>query len=131
MGNVLKSPVNEPAFDVVHPVSRRPVVPRTSNADLPGLAGKKIALVWDYLFRCDDVFRLVKERFPTERSGVEFVDHEVFGDIHGPGVEPALRISTRYPSVTSSMKSGVVMSTAFASGVLAIACASSLSRSWW
>jgi hypothetical protein len=74
--------VNEPSFDVVHPVSRRPVVARTSNSDLPGLTGKKIALVWDYLFRGDDVFRLVQERFQAEGSGVEFVDHEVFGDIH-------------------------------------------------
>jgi hypothetical protein len=83
MGNAVESPVNEPSFDVVHPVSRRPVVARTSNADLPALTGKKIALVWDYVFRGDDVFRLVKERFHAERSGVEFVDHEVFGDIHG------------------------------------------------
>jgi hypothetical protein len=83
MGTVLKSHVSEPSFDVVHPVSRRPVAARTSNADLPGLAGKKIALVWDYLFRGDDVFRLVKERFQAERSGVEFVGHEVFGDFHG------------------------------------------------
>jgi hypothetical protein len=82
MGDALKSRVNEPSFDVVHPVSRRPVVARTSNADLPGLTGKKIALVWDYLFRGDDVFRLVKERFHAGRSRVEFVDHEVFGDIH-------------------------------------------------
>ena len=84
MDNAPNSRVNEPAFDIVHPVSRRPVVARTSTADLPGLAGKKIALVWDYLFRGDDVFRLVKERFCAERSGVEFVDHEVFGDILGP-----------------------------------------------
>jgi hypothetical protein len=83
MGNALKPHANEPSFDVVHPVSQRPVVARTSNADLPGLAGKKIALVWDYLFRGDEVFRLVKERFQAERSGVEFVDYEVFGNIHG------------------------------------------------
>lgn len=82
MGNELKPPVNEPSFDVLHPVSRRPVVARTSNPDLPGLTGKKIALVWDYVFRGDDVFRLVKERFQAKLSGVEFVDHEVFGDIH-------------------------------------------------
>lgn len=83
MGKALMSHENEPSFGVVHPVSRRPAVARTSNAGLPGLAGQKIALVWDHLFRGDDVFRLVKERFHAERSGVEFVDHEVFGDIHG------------------------------------------------
>lgn len=83
MGNALKSDGNEPSFEVVHPVSRRPVMARTSNADLPGLSGKKIALVWDYVFRGDHVFRLVKERFQAERLGVQFVDHEVFGDIHG------------------------------------------------
>lgn len=80
MGNVLRSPADEPSFDVVHPVSRRPFVARTSNPDLPGLAGQKIALVWDYLFRGDDVFRMVKERFHSE---AEFVDYEVFGDVHG------------------------------------------------
>lgn len=74
--------MSEPSFDVVHPVSRRPAVATTSNADLPGLTGKKIALVWDYVFRGDDVFRIVKERLRAGRS-VEFVDHEVFGDIHG------------------------------------------------
>lgn len=83
MGNVLRSPADEPSFDVVHPVSRRPLVARTSNADLPGFAGRKIALVWDYLFRGDDVFRLVKERFQSGQSGAEFVDYEVFGDVHG------------------------------------------------
>lgn len=86
MGNAPESHVNEPSFDVVHPVSRRPAMARTSAVGLSGLEGKKIALVWDYLFRGDDVFRLVKERFGTERSGVgrsgaEFVDYEVFGDI--------------------------------------------------
>jgi hypothetical protein len=83
MDNAPNSLVNEPSFDVVHPVSRRPVVARSSTADLPGLTGKKIALVWDYLFRGDEVFRLVKERFHAEQPGVEFVDHEVFGNIHG------------------------------------------------
>src|ERR1700760_1046114 len=93
MGNALESHANEPAFAVVHPVSRRPAVARASagqtgagpasNAGLPSLAGQKIALVWDYLFRGDDVFRLVKERFGAGRSGTEFVDYEVFGDIHG------------------------------------------------
>ena len=83
MGNTLESPVGaSPRLLSFHPVSRCPVVARTSNADLSGLTGKKIALVWDYLFRGDDVFRLVKERFRAERPGVEFVDHEVFGDIH-------------------------------------------------
>ena len=47
MGNALRSPADEPSFDVVHPVGRRPAVARTSNADLPGLAGQKIALVWE------------------------------------------------------------------------------------
>jgi len=90
MGNVPKSPVNEPSFEVVHPVSRRPVVAMTSTAGLSGLAGKKIALVWDYLFRGDDVFRLVKERFQAERPGVEFVDHDAFGDIGDIGGQDEL-----------------------------------------
>ena len=99
MGNALESHVNEPAFGVVHPVSRRPAVAQAGagqagNADLPSLAGQKIALVWDYVFRGDDVFRLVKERFGTGQSGTEFVDYEVFGDIHGHD-EPLDRLPAR------------------------------------
>jgi hypothetical protein len=85
MGHAPESAGNEPSFDVVHPVSRRPAVARAGNAGLPGLAGRKIALVWDSLFRGDDVFRLVRERFQATAPGVEFVGHEVFGDISQEG----------------------------------------------
>jgi hypothetical protein len=84
MGQAAKSAGNEPAFDVVHPVSRRPAVARSGNAGLPGLAGRKIALIWDSLFRGDDVFRLVAGHFKATAPGVEFIGHEVFGDISQP-----------------------------------------------
>ena len=82
MGNVVQPLVNEPMFGVVHPVSRRPVV-RTSNAGLARPSRQEDRAGVGLPLPGDDVFRLVKERFQAERSGMEFVDHEVFGDIHG------------------------------------------------
>lgn len=82
MENASTSHVDEPCFHVVHPAGRRPVVTHANTSGLGELTGKRIALVWDYLFRGDDIFRLAKERFTADWSDVEFVDYETFGNIH-------------------------------------------------
>lgn len=63
---------------------------RTVRATIPDndrpatLDGRRIAFIWDYLFKGPEVFdairRDVLKRFPR----AAFVDYEVFGDIHGP-----------------------------------------------
>ncbi len=47
------------------------------------LAGKKIALLWDYLFRGDEVFDAIKEEFTKRFPEVTFVDWKEFGNTHG------------------------------------------------
>ncbi len=70
-------------YDAVWPRGERNVkasalAPRPST-----LAGKKIALLWDYIFKGDVVMNELaaglKERFP----GVQFVHWDEFGNIHG------------------------------------------------
>ena len=72
----------EARYDVVWPRGQRqtgitPLAPR--HADLNG---KKIAQLWDYVFRGDEVFELLeeglRERFPT----IEFVNFSEFGSTH-------------------------------------------------
>ena len=72
----------EPRYDVVHPLGHHTGKTYKANLALPEFDGKKIAFVWDYLFRGDDVFAVAKERFSAEHAGMEFVDYEVFGNIH-------------------------------------------------
>jgi len=48
------------------------------------LGGKRVALLWDYLFKGDEVFThlqtYIRERFPD----VEFIHWDEFGNTHGP-----------------------------------------------
>lgn len=71
-------------YDVVWPRGERNVAVSALAPRLKSLAGKKVALMWDYIFKGDVVMNELaaglKERFP----GIEFVHWDEFGNIHGP-----------------------------------------------
>jgi hypothetical protein len=48
----------------------------------PSLEGKTIAFLWDYLFRGDQVFRILEEGLKERFPGVRFIGHEAFGNTH-------------------------------------------------
>ena len=50
---------------------------------LDTLAGKKIAFLWDYLFRGDEIFDTLAEALKQRYPGVTFVDYREFGNTHG------------------------------------------------
>lgn len=75
-----------------NPVDRHQVVwPRgVSLADAipnaerpPTLEGKTVAFTWDYLFRGDEIFAILKEGLQKQYPGIRFVDYDVFGNTHG------------------------------------------------
>lgn len=47
------------------------------------LAGKKIAFVWDYLFRGDEIFPILERELRSRFPGVRFVSYDEFGSTHG------------------------------------------------
>mgnify|MGYP001579263855 CR=1 FL=1 len=47
------------------------------------IAGKKIALLWGYLFRGEDVFGVLEKALKARYPGVEFVNWREFGSTHG------------------------------------------------
>jgi hypothetical protein len=57
----------------IKPLARRP----------ESLAGKKIAFLWDFLFRGDAVFKLLQQELEKRYPGVTFVDWSEFGNTHG------------------------------------------------
>lgn len=50
---------------------------------LETLAGKKIALLWGYLFRGDEVFGTLQQALRHKYPKVSFVNWAEFGSIHG------------------------------------------------
>jgi hypothetical protein len=50
---------------------------------LTSLEGKKIAFVWDYLFRGDEIFPILQKELSARYPGISFVSHDEFGSTHG------------------------------------------------
>ena len=73
----------EPVFDVVWPKSPRGVQSSPLAGRLNDLNGARVAFLWDYVFRGDELFPALadhlRQRFPT----VDIVDYDVFGNTHG------------------------------------------------
>ena len=59
-------------------------VPSAPPARRPNsLEGKRIALLWDYMFRGEEIFPVLQEALRAEYPGVEFVGYESFGSTFG------------------------------------------------
>ena len=65
-------PRSEKAVEV-KPLARRP----------DSLDGKKVAFLWDYLFRGDEIWTMLQEELPKRYPGMSFVGYEEFGSTHG------------------------------------------------
>ncbi len=50
---------------------------------LDGLDGRRIAFLWDYVFRGDEVFPVLARELTDRFDGVEIVGFETFGNLHG------------------------------------------------
>jgi len=74
----------EPTFDVVWPKSPLGTQARRPAPRLDTLIGKRIGFAWDYLFRGDELFPVLAKELRTRFDGVEIVNYDVFGNLHGP-----------------------------------------------
>jgi len=75
--------MNEPTYEVVWPksalgVQTRPLAPR-----LEALDGMRIAFLWDYLFRGDELFPALARELTARYPTIEILDYDVFGNTHG------------------------------------------------
>ena len=68
---------------VVWPRSAKTVEVRALAPRLQSLEGKRIAFLWDYLFRGDEIWSLLKSELVTRYPGMSFVDWDEFGSTHG------------------------------------------------
>ncbi len=50
---------------------------------LDDLNGKRIAFLWDYLFRGDELFPVLEKELVQRFPGIEVLGYEEFGNTHG------------------------------------------------
>lgn len=81
--------VVEPTYDVVWPSSPRGISTQRLAHRLDDLAGKRVAFLWDHLFRGDEVFPALAEHLRSRFDDIEIIDHAEFGNTHG-GDEKAM-----------------------------------------
>jgi len=74
---------NDGYFEAYWPRAARQIRIDLLARRLDTLAGKKIAFLWDFLFRGDQIFTLLEKELATRFPGISFVDWREFGNIHG------------------------------------------------
>lgn len=73
----------EPTYDVVWPRSPRGVQQQRRASRLDTLAGKRVAFLWDYLFRGDELFPILAKELQERYANLEVIDYAEFGNLHG------------------------------------------------
>ena len=73
----------EPTYDVVWPKSPQGVQPQRLANRLDRLDGARVAFLWDYLFRGDELFPVLAEELTRRFTGIEIVDYDEIGNTHG------------------------------------------------
>ena len=84
MSSIVSEPMHETPYETVWPLGKKAYRGRTLQARVPDLSGKVIAELWDYLFRGEDIFPILREELAKRFPGIRFVTYDVFGNVHGP-----------------------------------------------
>jgi hypothetical protein len=74
---------NDGQYEVVWPRSERMSELRPLAQRLDTLHGVKVAELWDYLFRGDEVFEHLETGLRERYPDIEFVSWREFGNTHG------------------------------------------------
>lgn len=55
----------------------------TPRPPLPDLTGKTVCELWDYVYRGDEMFDVIRTELSARYEGIRFVGYAEFGNIHG------------------------------------------------
>lgn len=81
---------NEPKYDVVWPLGHCHWDTRALNERVPDLNGKVIAELWDYLFRGEQIFPMIRQVMARMFPGIRFIQYDKLGDIQGANQKAVL-----------------------------------------
>ena len=74
---------NDGYFEAYWPRGARRATTKQLAPRLNSLDGKRVALLWDYLFRGDEIFDTVEQELRKRCGDVSFVGWREIGNIHG------------------------------------------------
>lgn len=74
----------EPQYGVVWPLGKPAYAARAPNERVADLSNKVIGETWDYLFRGEEWFPILREELSKRYPGIRFVTYDTFGNLHGP-----------------------------------------------
>ncbi|MDH4279773.1 MAG: hypothetical protein OEW83_17015 [Acidimicrobiia bacterium] len=69
--------------EVVWPSVRRGVQAQRRAPRLTSLDGKRVAFLWDYVFRGDELFPILGKELQQRYPAIKIVDYTEFGNLHG------------------------------------------------
>ena len=98
--------VNTELYEVFWPGGPSAVntIPSAPRADL---TGKRIGILWDYVFRGEEIFPILEKSISEQYENVEFIGYENFGSTFG-GDEHA--ILAALPKLLKKLKIDAVIS---------------------
>ncbi len=70
-------------YEAVWPRSPRGIQNRRRADRLESLEHKRVAFLWDYLFRGDELFPVLAKELTNRFEGIEIVNYDEFGNLHG------------------------------------------------
>ena len=79
----MQTMISEPQYEVLWPLAKRSVQAQSAAARLPDLSGKTVAELWDYVFRGEVVYPMLRELLRARFPGIKFIDYSEFGNFHG------------------------------------------------
>ncbi len=78
-----------------------------SSAPRADLTGKRIGILWDYVFRGEEIFPILEKSISEQNENVEFIGYENFGSTFG-GDEHA--VLAALPKLLKNLKIDAVIS---------------------
>lgn len=76
-------PSDEGYFEACWPRAARRAITRPLAPRLDSLEGKRVAFLWDYLFRGNDIFDVLEAELRQRFAGIRFMSWREVGNIHG------------------------------------------------
>ena len=73
----------EPVYDVLWPLAPSAAPSGVLAARSPELDGKTVGELWDYLFKGEEIFPLIRRALAARYPSIRFVEYERLGSTHG------------------------------------------------
>jgi hypothetical protein len=70
-------------YEVLWPLGRSTGRATAMSSAVGPEGPRRVGFVWDYVFRGDEMFDVVREELAKRFPGSEFVPYETFGNMHG------------------------------------------------